>query len=159
MAIVAMSTLKVVMRPKNIVLDGLWEIPTTIMSTYWKNHAWASLYAAKGPQSRYNRDILSQNSIIFLKLKKYILHCKAIPVMETGFSLCSISHREKPVFISWDPCNENRFFPVWKYYTGKTLFWPCTGPVRDCSVRLLKSFRLFDSLENSFHSHNSQNSA
>ena len=19
------------------------------------------------------------------------------------------------------------------YYTGKTLFWPCTGPVRDCS--------------------------
>ena len=22
------------------------------------------------------------------------------------------------------------------YYTGKTLFWPCTGPVRDCSVDL-----------------------
>jgi hypothetical protein len=19
------------------------------------------------------------------------------------------------------------------YYTGKTLFWPCTGPLRDCS--------------------------
>ena len=26
------------------------------------------------------------------------------------------------------------FFPVRIYYTGKTLFWPCTGPVRDCSV-------------------------
>ena len=73
MAIVAMSTLKVVMRPKNIVLDGLWEIPTTIMLTYWKNHALASSYAAKGPQSRYNRDILTQNSIMHLKLKNILL--------------------------------------------------------------------------------------
>ena len=73
MAIVAMSTLKVVMRPKNIVLDGLWEIPTTIMLTYWKNHALASSYAAKGPQSRYNRDILSQNSIMNLMLKNILL--------------------------------------------------------------------------------------
>ena len=32
------------------------------------------------------------------------------------------------------PCNENRFFPVRIYYTGKTLFWPCTGPVRNYSV-------------------------
>ena len=58
--------------------------------------------------------------------------------MRTGFSLCSISNREKPVFINWEPCNENRIFPVWKYYTGKTLFWPCTGPVRDCSVFMAK---------------------
>ena len=64
------------------------------------------------------------------------VHCKPIPVMKTGFSQCSFSHREKPVFITWEPCNENRFFPVWKNYTGKTLFWPCTGPVRDCSVAL-----------------------
>jgi hypothetical protein len=42
--------------------------------------------------------------------------------MKTGFSLCSFSHREKPAFITWEPCNENRFFPVWKNYTGKTLF-------------------------------------
>ena len=63
-----------------------------------------------------------------------VLHCKPIPVMKTGISLCSISNREKPVFINWEPCNENRFFPVWKYYTGKTLFCPCTGPIRDCSV-------------------------
>ena len=62
------------------------------------------------------------------------IHCKPIPVMKTGISLCSISNREKPVFINWEPCNENRFFPVWKYYTGKTLFCPCTGPIRDCSV-------------------------
>ena len=54
--------------------------------------------------------------------------------MKTGFSLCSISYREKPVFITWELRNENRFFPVWKYYTVKTLFWPCTGPVRDCSA-------------------------
>ena len=39
-------------------------------------------------------------------------HCKPIPVMKAGFSLCSISNRKKPVFINWKPCNENRFFPV-----------------------------------------------
>ena len=55
--------------------------------------------------------------------------------MKTGFSLCSFSHRENPVFITWEPCNENGFFHVLKNYTGKTLFWPCTGPVRDCSVQ------------------------
>ena len=32
------------------------------------------------------------------------------------------------------PCNENWFFPVRINYTGKTLFWPCTDPVRDFSV-------------------------
>jgi hypothetical protein len=31
--------------------------------------------------------------------------------MKTGFSLCSISHREKPDSNTWEPCNENRFFP------------------------------------------------
>ena len=66
-----------------------------------------------------------------------LLQCKPIPVMKKRFILYSFSHREKPVFITWEPCNENRFFPVWKYYTGKTLFWPCTGPVRDCSVIML----------------------
>ena len=40
------------------------------------------------------------------------------------------------------PCNENRVFPVWKYYTGTTLFWSCTGPVRDCSVRTMACTRL-----------------
>ena len=56
--------------------------------------------------------------------------------MKTGLSLCTFSHQEKPVFITWEPCNENRFFPVWEKYTGKTLFWLCTGPVRDCSEYL-----------------------
>ena len=35
--------------------------------------------------------------------------------MKTGFSLCSFSLQGKP-------CNENRFLPVKKNYTGKTLF-------------------------------------
>ena len=56
------------------------------------------------------------------------------PVFITGISLCTFPRREKPVLITWEPCNENRFFPVWEKYTGKILFWPCTGPVRDCSV-------------------------
>ena len=68
--------------------------------------------------------------------------------MKTGVSLCSISNRENPVFITGIPAtenrvpamrtgvarNENRFFLMRIYYTGKTLFWPCTDPVRDCSV-------------------------
>ena len=47
--------------------------------------------------------------------------------MKTGFSLCTFPNREKPVSITWEPCNENWFFPVWEKYRGKTLFWPCTG--------------------------------
>ena len=43
-----------------------------------------------------------------------------IPVMKTGVSLCNFSPREN--------------------YIGKTLFRPCTGPVRDCSeVRFLRN--------------------
>ena len=48
------------------------------------------------------------------------MYCKPIPVMKTGFSLCSIFNREITA-------NENRFFPVWKYYTGNSLYWPCKG--------------------------------
>ena len=67
------------------------------------------------------------------------LHCKPIPVMKTGFSLCTFPNREKPVFITGFQANVNRFFPVSEKYTGKTLFWPCTGPVRDCSVDYFES--------------------
>ena len=61
-------------------------------------------------------------------------HSKPNPVLKTGFYLCSISSWEKPVVITGIPANEKRFFPVWKYYTGNYLFWPCTGPVKDCSI-------------------------
>ena len=61
------------------------------------------------------------------RLAENRVHCKPIPAMITGFSLCSISNRKKPVFITGIPANENKFFPVWENYTGKTLFWPCTG--------------------------------
>ena len=70
-------------------------------------------------------------------------HCKPIPVMKTGNSLCTFPNREKPVSITWEPCNENRFFPVWEKYTGKSLFWPCTGPVRDCSAGRAKRSQLY----------------
>ena len=42
--------------------------------------------------------------------------------MRAGFSLCSISIREKPAFINWEPCNENRFFPVRNTTQGKPCF-------------------------------------
>ena len=47
--------------------------------------------------------------------------------MKTGFSLCSISYREKPVFSTWDPCNENRNFPVGNTTQGKPCFHYCAG--------------------------------
>ena len=74
--------------------------------------------------------------------------------MKTGFSLCSISHREKPVFITWEHCNENRFFPVWEKYTGK----PCSGPVLalygiavytdDCRTTAVNCLMINSKLEN-----------
>ena len=45
----------------------------------------------------------------------------------------SLWWKQDPCNENRDPCNENRFFPMRIYYTGKTLFRPCTGPVRDCS--------------------------
>ena len=86
--------------------------------------------AKKWPGMVVQRAFMKGHSFVY----RLYIHCKPIPVMKTGFSLCTFSHREKPVSISWDPCNENRFFPVGKKYTGKSLFWPCTDPVRDCSV-------------------------
>ena len=41
---------------------------------------------------------------------------------EQGFPCVLFPHREKPVYISWDPCNENRFFPVGKSTQGKPCF-------------------------------------
>ena len=41
---------------------------------------------------------------------------------EQGFPCVVFPHREKPVFISWDPCNENRFFPVGNTTQGKPCF-------------------------------------
>ena len=41
---------------------------------------------------------------------------------EQGFSCVVFPHREKPVFLSWDPCNENRFFPERKTTQGKPCF-------------------------------------
>ena len=53
------------------------------------------------------------------------VHCKPIPVMKTGFSLCSFSHREKPVFITGIPANENSFSLCGNTTQGK----PCSDPV------------------------------
>ena len=41
---------------------------------------------------------------------------------EQGFPCVLFPHREKPVYISWDPCNENRSFPVGKSTQGKRCF-------------------------------------
>ena len=53
--------------------------------------------------------------------------CTAFPYRastgpEQGFPCVLFPHREKPVYISWDPCNENRIFPVGKSTQGKPCF-------------------------------------
>ena len=50
------------------------------------------------------------------------------PVMNTGFSLCSFSHREISVMkTGFSLCGKT------------TQEKPCTGPVRDCSVHTLQT--------------------
>ena len=68
------------------------------------------------------------------------IHCKPIPVMKKGLSLCSFSHREKPVFITWEPCVEklHRENPV------LALYWPCTGlqctaELRFCRIMIMQN--------------------
>ena len=62
------------------------------------------------------------------KIKGDIIHNNtAIPYRvstgpEQGFPCVVFSHREKPVFSSWDPCNENRIFPVGNTTQGKPCF-------------------------------------
>ena len=60
---------------------------------------------------------------------------------EQGFPCVVFPHREKPVFISWEPCNENRFFPDGNTTQGK----PCShyrGGV--CSVHMTTLKSLID---------------
>ncbi len=70
-----------------------------------------------------------------------MIHCKPIPCNDyRDFPVYSFSQGipcneyRVPAMRTGVPCNENMLFPVRIYYTGKSLFWPCTGPVRDCSV-------------------------
>ena len=62
---------------------------------------------------------VSFETSIFFKVKKYLPHYKPIPVMKTGFSLWTFSHREKPVFITGIPAMRTGF-PVMK--TGFSLW-------------------------------------
>ena len=53
--------------------------------------------------------------------------------MKTWFSLCSFSHKEKTVFVTGIPANENRFFPCVGKLHKEALYWPCTGLQR-CEI-------------------------
>ena len=63
-------------------------------------------------------------------LGKKNVHCKPIPVMKTGFALCSFSHRENPVL---------------------ALYWPCTGlqcgPNLCGVLRIPKLYRIYFSFQ------------
>ena len=52
------------------------------------------------------------------------IHCKPIPVMKTGFPLYSISHREKPVFITGIPAMRTGL-PVMKTVRKSSQGKPC----------------------------------
>ena len=63
-----------------------------------------------------------------------------------GVSLCSISHRQNPVFITGIPANENRFFPVWKLHREipvLALYWPCKGLQCTCSSNKLWAYQYY----------------
>ena len=81
-----------------------------------------SMYLSQNSEESGNR----KSSFIIL-IKADLHNLKLL----SGFEICvqavsykhpnyqSIFNREKPVFITGIPANENRIFPVWKYYTGK----------------------------------------
>ena len=48
---------------------------------------------------------MMQSRLVVGKIRVKWLHCKPIPVMKTGFSLCTFSQKEKPVFITWELCS------------------------------------------------------
>ena len=69
-----------------------------------------------------------------------IVHCNPLQGhyrVKTGFTCEVFPHRENPVFITWNPCNENRLFSVRKNFTGKTLI-PLQGWV--CNVQIYLSY-------------------
>ena len=57
-------------------------------------------------------------------------HWKSNPVMKTGCSLCSFFSQRKTCFHLQGFQLMRAGFSL----CAKTLFWPCTGPVRDCSA-------------------------
>ena len=70
---------------------------------------------------------------------------RKIPVMKTGFSLCNFSHGENLFPSPGKPVSKTGFPCVGKVYRENpvlSLYWPCTGPVRDCSVAVIHLQRL-----------------
>ena len=62
-------------------------------------------------QSIFPKRYTANTSLVFLKGKD-LFSSPRNPVLKTGF-------------------------PVWTYYTGKALFWPCTGPDRQLFIILI----------------------
>ena len=87
-------------------------------------------------QSHLKYGVFHKTGLLHISMENrnpFYIHHTAFPYRastgpEQGFPCVLFPHREKPVFITRIPANENRIFPAWKYYTGKTLLWPCTGP-------------------------------
>ena len=57
------------------------------------------------------------------------VNCKPIPVMRAGFSLCSISTGKTLFSLQGSQLMKTGFSLCGNTTQGKTLFWPCTGPV------------------------------
>ena len=88
---------------------------TPLINVYSINITWSSV----------NLDLTLCWQILTTLDPRY--ECTAIPYRvstgpEQGFPCVVFPHREKPVFSSWDPCNENRIFPVGNTTQGKPCF-------------------------------------
>ena len=72
---------------------------------------------------KWNRSYSSTNLLLTCtRFLKMVVHCNPIQGQYragTGFSLCTLSHREKPVFITREPCSHCRD-PV--FITGISLW-------------------------------------
>ena len=81
-----------------------------------------------------NTNLLTVKHILFTAIPY-----RASTGPEQGFPCVVFPHREKPVFISWEPCNENRVFPDGNTTQGK----PCShyrGGV--CSAQTFQKFMI-----------------
>ena len=78
--------------------------------------------------------------------------CHWIDASSISYSYC---YKQSPVTLlhidtlQTHPCNENRvfplyFFPVWKNYTGKNLFWPCIAVHNDINPSIVTDLRSYN---------------
>ena len=103
----------------------LWN--KSLLSIFWAKLCMSS----NGLRLHPNK--ITQHEITY-HLMSSMLHCKPIPVMKTGFSLWSFSHREKPFFVTGFPVMKTDFSLWGKLHKENPV--PITGMSLQCSLKV-----------------------